>query len=58
MGYMDKQPSRMQGSGQGRGLGSGFFGVAPTRCLDECNACRGYLERPPREMNLPQAYRR
>ena len=37
---------------QGRarpGLGvrtSGSLGATPTRCLDKCNARRGYLERP------------
>ena len=47
MGYMDKHPSRMQGSGQGRGArGSNFFGVAPTCHPDQCNARQGYLERP------------
>jgi hypothetical protein len=52
MGYMDEQPSRMQGSGQGRGRpgsrdwGSGFFGVAPARHSNACNARRGYLESP------------
>ena len=55
MGYMDKQPSRMQESCQGRGSshgwgmlgsggpGSGFFGVAPALRSDACNACGGYL---------------
>ena len=27
------------------GQGFGFFGVAPARCPDACNACREYLER-------------
>ena len=52
MGYMDKQPSRMQGSDQGRGglgsgdRGSGFFGVAHARHSDACNTRQGYLESP------------
>jgi hypothetical protein len=34
-------------SGQGRGArGSNFFGVAPTCHPDQCNARKGYLERP------------
>ena len=28
------------------GRGSGFFGAAPTRPHDVCNACWGLLERP------------
>jgi hypothetical protein len=52
MNYVDKQPSRMQGSSQGRGIrpksrgrGSGLFGVAHARHPKACNARWGYLER-------------
>jgi hypothetical protein len=52
MGYVDKQPSRMPRSGQGRdrpgsgNQGSDFFGVAPAHHSDACNARHGYLESP------------
>ena len=45
-GYMDKWPLRMQGSYQDRGIKTlVFFGDAPTRRPDKCNACCWYLER-------------
>ena len=58
MGYMDKQPSRMQRQARsgrarvevGHGWGAkalAFFGDAPARRSDVCNARRGYLESPP-----------
>ena len=56
MGYMDKQPSRMQGLGQGRGMSGsgdqvfGFFGATPVCRLDACNARQGGLERPANNM--------
>ena len=46
MDYMHKQPLRMQGSCQGRGPRLCFFGVAPARRPNACNARREHLERP------------
>ena len=55
MGDMDKQPLRMQGLGEGRGMlrsggrGLGFSGDAPARRHDACNARWRYLEKPKRK---------
>ena len=53
MGYMDKRPSRMQGSCHGWGVrpgswgqGSGSSSVARACHPDTCNGRWGYLDRP------------